>query len=199
MEEVVFASNNAGKTREVAAVLAELGIRVVPQSEFNVTEAEETAPTFVENALIKARNACRQTGRPAIADDSGLEVDALNGAPGVYSARFAGPGATDAANNARLLEALADVPDERRTARYQCVLVYMRHAADPTPIIAQASWEGRILTAPRGSGGFGYDPLFWLPDRQQTVAELDLATKNRLSHRGQALQQLLAKLRPVVG
>lgn len=140
--QVVFASNNAGKTREVAAALAGLDIELVPQSQFQVVEAEETGLTFVENALLKARNACRQTGLPAIADDSGVEVDALNGAPGVYSARYAGPGADDAANNARLLRELADVPDSQRTARYQCVMVYLRHADDPTPIICQAAWEG---------------------------------------------------------
>lgn len=192
--QVVFASNNAGKTREVAAALAGLDIELVPQSQFQVVEAEETGLTFVENALLKARNACRQTGLPAIADDSGVEVDALNGAPGVYSARYAGPGADDAANNARLLRELADVPDSQRTARYQCVMVYLRHADDPTPIICQAAWEGLILREPRGEGGFGYDPLFWLPEPGQTAAELDLATKNQLSHRGQALRQLLAAL-----
>ncbi|HEX5514340.1 MAG TPA: RdgB/HAM1 family non-canonical purine NTP pyrophosphatase [Gammaproteobacteria bacterium] len=192
--KVIFASNNAGKTREVAAALAGLDIELVPQSQFQVVEAEETGLTFVENALLKARNACRQTGLPAIADDSGVEVDALNGAPGVYSARYAGPSADDAANNARLLRELADVPDAQRTARYQCVMVYLRHADDPTPIICQAAWEGLILREPRGEGGFGYDPLFWLAEPGQTAAELDLATKNQLSHRGQALRQLLAAL-----
>lgn len=197
--KVVFASNNAGKTREVAAALAELDLELVPQAEFQVTEAEETGLTFVENAILKARNACQQTGLPAIADDSGVEVDALRGAPGVYSARYAGPNADDAANNARLLQELAETPEAQRSARYQCVMVYLRHAEDPTPIIAQAAWEGVILREPRGEGGFGYDPLFWLPEPQQTAAEMDLATKNRLSHRGQALRQLLAALRARLG
>lgn len=197
--QVVFASNNAGKTQEVAAVLAELDFELIPQSQFKVVEAEETGLTFVENAIIKARNACQQTGLPAIADDSGVEVDALRGAPGVYSARYAGPAADDAANNARLLQELAATPEAERTARYQCVMVYLRHAADPTPLIAQAAWEGMILREPRGTGGFGYDPLFWLPASQQTAAEMDLATKNRLSHRGQALRQLLAALRERLG
>lgn len=197
--KVVFASNNAGKTREVAAVLAELELELVPQADFQVTEAEETGLTFVENAILKARNACRQTGLPAIADDSGVEVDALRGAPGVYSARYAGADADDAANNARLLQELAQVPEAERTARYQCIMVYLRHAEDPTPIIAQAAWEGVILREPRGAGGFGYDPLFWLPQSQQTAAEMDLDTKNRLSHRGQALRQLLAALRASIG
>jgi len=197
--KVVFASNNAGKTREVAAVLAELQLELVPQADFQVTEAEETGLTFVENAILKARNACRQTGLPAIADDSGVEVDALRGAPGVYSARYAGADADDAANNARLLQELAQVPEAERTARYQCIMVYLRHAEDPTPIIAQAAWEGVILREPRGAGGFGYDPLFWLPQSQQTAAEMDLDTKNRLSHRGQALRQLLAALRASIG
>lgn len=197
--KVVFASNNAGKTREVAAVLAELELELVPQADFQVAEAEETGLTFVENAILKARNACRQTDLPAIADDSGVEVDALRGAPGVYSARYAGADADDAANNARLLQELAQVPEAERTARYQCIMVYLRHAEDPTPIIAQAAWEGVILREPRGEGGFGYDPLFWLPQSQQTAAEMDLDTKNRLSHRGQALRQLLAALRTSIG
>lgn len=195
MRKVVFASNNAGKVREVAAILADADLEVVAQSAFGVPPVEETGLSFVENAIIKARHACQHTGLPAIADDSGIEVDLLNGAPGIYSARFAGPGASDADNNARLLAELGDAPLERRTGRYQCVMVYMRHAADPTPLICQASWEGLVLTAPRGDGGFGYDPLFYLPALGKTAAELDASIKNRLSHRGQALRALLQALR----
>lgn len=196
---VVLASNNEGKTREVAAELQRLGIELLPQSHFGVEPAEETGLTFVENAILKARQACRHTGLPSIADDSGIEVDALNGAPGIYSARYAGPDANDAANNARLLQALAEKPDAERSARYQCVMVYMRHAEDPTPIICQASWDGYVLREPRGSGGFGYDPLFFLPDLGCTAAELDLAAKNRVSHRGQALRKLVEALRGNIG
>jgi XTP/dITP diphosphohydrolase len=197
--KVVFASNNAGKAREVAAQLRDLRIEVLPQSQFGVPSVEETGLSFVENAILKARHACQHTSLPAIADDSGVEVDALRGAPGIYSARYAGPDADDAANNARLLEALADTPDEQRSARYQCVMVYLRHAEDPTPVICQGTWEGRILREPRGNGGFGYDPLFWLPDMDRTAAELDLDTKNLLSHRGQALRKLLAALGGNIG
>lgn len=192
--EVVLASGNAGKLREFQVLLADCGFAVRPQSDFDVPEAEETGLSFVENALLKARNAAQCTGLPALADDSGLEVDALRGEPGIYSARYAGIGAGDAANNRRLLKELEAVPEADRTARYQCVLVYLRHAADPTPLICQVSWEGRILTEPRGSGGFGYDPLFWIPDMGVSAAELDAATKNRVSHRGQALRGLLAAL-----
>lgn len=196
---VVLASNNEGKTREVAAELQGLGIELLPQSHFGVEPADETGLTFVENAILKARQACRHTGLPSIADDSGIEVDALNGAPGIYSARYAGPDADDAANNARLLQALAETSDAERSARYQCVMVYLRHAEDPTPIICQASWEGYVLREPRGSGGFGYDPLFFLPDLGCTAAELDLAAKNRVSHRGQALRKLIDALRGNIG
>jgi XTP/dITP diphosphohydrolase len=192
--QVVFASNNAGKTREVAAQLAGLGIELLPQSQFGVQSVEETGLSFVENAILKARHASRISGLPAIADDSGIEVDALQGAPGVHSARYGGPDADDAANNARLLQALDAVAEPERTARYQCVMVFLRHAADPTPIICQGSWEGLILRQPRGDGGFGYDPLFWLPDLQCTAAELGLDQKNRFSHRGRALRQLLETL-----
>jgi XTP/dITP diphosphohydrolase len=192
--KVVLASNNPGKLREMAQILADLDIEVVPQSEFGVGEVEETGLTFVENALIKARHAAEVTGLPAIADDSGIEVDALNGRPGIYSARYAGPGASDAANNAKLLRELEGVPEARRTARYQAVLVYLRHAADPTPILCTGTWEGRILTAPRGEHGFGYDPLFWVPTHGCASAELDPAEKNRISHRAQALACLKAEL-----
>lgn len=197
--KVVFASNNSGKTREVAAHLQDLHIELLPQSQFGVPSVEETGLTFVENAILKARHACRSTDLPAIADDSGIEVDALRGAPGIYSARYAGPDADDAANNARLLEALAETPDAERTARYQCVMVYLRHADDPTPIICQGTWDGLVLRETRGTGGFGYDPLFWLPQQGCTAAELDLATKNRLSHRGQALRCLLNALQRNIG
>ncbi|HOW61822.1 MAG TPA: XTP/dITP diphosphatase [Candidatus Contendobacter sp.] len=187
---IVLASNNPGKAREFAAALAELNVDIMPQSLFGVPEVEETGLTFIENALLKARNAALHTGWPALADDSGLVVDALDGRPGIHSARYAGPDADDHANIAKLLVELRGVPAERRTARFVCVLALLRHPADPTPLICQASWEGVIVTEPRGANGFGYDPVFFVPGEQQTAAELDLATKNRLSHRGQALAHL---------
>jgi len=189
---VVLASNNAGKVREFNQLLAGLDFEVVPQSNYGVPEAEETGLTFVENAILKARNAAQHAGRPALADDSGLEVDALDGAPGIYSARYAGPGAGDRANLEKLLVMLNGVPEENRTARFQCVLVYMRHALDPTPLICQGTWEGRILSAARGSGGFGYDPVFFVPTHHCSSAELSPEVKNSLSHRGQALRSLVA-------
>ena len=192
---LVLASGNAGKLREFNNLLSGLGFTVKPQSEFNVPEAIEDGLTFVENAIIKARNACKHTGLPALADDSGIEVDALQGAPGIYSARFAGSNANDEANNQKLLDDLKDVSANKRTARYQCVLVYMRHEKDPTPIICQASWEGIILEAPQGDGGFGYDPLFWLPEYQMASAQLPKDEKNRVSHRGKAMQLLLKALK----
>ncbi|KGA03193.1 nucleoside-triphosphate diphosphatase [Cobetia amphilecti] len=194
---LVLASGNAGKLREFSHLLAPLGIEPMPQGQLGVSDAEETGLTFVENALIKARHAAQVTGLPALADDSGIEVDALGGEPGIYSARFAArrqQGSGDGDNNAALLAALEGVPEQARTARYWCVLVYLRHAADPVPIIVQASWEGRVLDAPQGEGGFGYDPLFWLPEHGMTAAALDAETKNRLSHRGRAMQQLLEAL-----
>lgn len=194
-EAIVLASNNAGKVREFNALLAAERIRIVPQGELGVPEAEETGLTFVENAILKARNAARVSGMPAIADDSGLEVDALNGAPGIYSARYAGAGASDADNLARLLRELAAVPDEGRTARFQCLMVYLRHAEDPTPLICQGTWEGRILHAPVGANGFGYDPVFFVPGENASAAELPEEIKNRLSHRGQALRGLVRHLR----
>ncbi|MES9873593.1 MAG: XTP/dITP diphosphatase [Candidatus Sedimenticola sp. 6PFRAG7] len=193
-EHIVLASNNAGKVREINQLLAKQQIEVVPQNDFDIPEAEETGLTFVENAILKARNAARHSGRSAIADDSGIEVDVLRGAPGIYSARYAGAGSDDAANNKKLLEALADVEDAQRTARFQCVMVYMRHAEDPTPIICQGTWEGVILREPQGENGFGYDPLFLVPDQGCTSAELSADRKNSLSHRGQALRKLLAAL-----
>ena len=192
--KLVISSGNPGKLRELSALLEPLGYDLHAQSEFDVPEAEETGTTFVENALIKARNAAAHSGLPAIADDSGIEVDALDGAPGVYSARFSGPGADDASNNALLVEKLRDVPEQQRGARYRAVLVYMRHAADPSPIICEGSWEGRIILEPRGDNGFGYDPHFWLDSHGCTSAELDPAEKNRLSHRGQALRELVERL-----
>jgi len=194
MRKLVIASGNPGKLRELSALLEPLGYELHAQSEFDVPEAEETGTTFVENAIIKARNAAAHTGLPAIADDSGIEVDALDGAPGVYSARFSGPGADDASNNALLVEKLRDAPEQQRGARYRAVLVYMRHAADPSPIICEGSWEGRIILEPRGDNGFGYDPHFWLDSHGCTSAELDPAEKNRLSHRGQALRELVERL-----
>ena len=194
MTEIILASSNKGKVREFNQLLAALDITVRPQGEFNVEDAEETGLTFVENAILKARNAAQHTGLPAIADDSGLEVDALNGAPGIYSARYAGAGASDRANLEKLLADLHDVADADRTARFQCLLVYMRHANDPTPLICQGTWEGRILTAPRGENGFGYDPVFFVPTHDCSSAELPADVKNSLSHRGQALQALVSAL-----
>jgi len=194
MKDIVLASSNKGKVREINQLLAGLGVVVRPQGEFDVIDAEETGLTFVENAILKARNAAQHTGLPAIADDSGLEVDALDGAPGIYSARFAGTGASDQANLEKLLDALRDTPEEKRTARFQCLMVYMRHAEDPTPLICQGSWEGRILTASQGNNGFGYDPIFYVPTHDCSSAELPAETKNQLSHRGQALRKLLAAL-----
>ncbi|WP_070989703.1 RdgB/HAM1 family non-canonical purine NTP pyrophosphatase [Halofilum ochraceum] len=193
MSRVVLASGNAGKLREFAAMLADAGIELVPQSDFAVTPPPETAVTFIENALIKARHAARETGLAAIADDSGLEVDALDGAPGVHSARYAGAHGDDQENNARLLGELDGVSPERRTARYRAVLVYLREADDPAPIVAEGTWEGRIATAPRGDGGFGYDPLFEMPDGR-TAAQLPAEEKNLLSHRGKALSELRRRL-----
>jgi XTP/dITP diphosphohydrolase len=192
IEKLVIASNNAGKLREIGQILAPLRIEVVPQSQFQVPEAEEPFETFVENALAKARHAARHTGLPALADDSGICVAALGGAPGVHSARFAGEPRSDQRNNDRLLELLA--PQADRRAHYYCVMVLMRHAADPQPMIAQAEWHGEILRAPRGAGGFGYDPLFLDPALGRTGAELDPEHKNRISHRGRALAELARQL-----
>ena len=194
MEKVVLATGNKKKVEELNALLADLNYIVVPQSEFNVESVPETGTTFVENAIIKARHAAHITGLPAIADDSGIEVDTLLGRPGVYSARYAGEDASDQDNLEKLLEEMNGVPPVLRTARYWCVLVYMRHADDPTPIICQASWEGSLATEPSGENGFGYDPIFNVPDLDCTAAELEPATKNRLSHRGKALAQLAKAL-----
>ncbi len=192
-QQIVLASDNLGKIKEIQALLS--GHQVVTQSAFDVKEAEETACTFVENALIKARNAALHCNLPTIADDSGLVVDALNGYPGVISARYAGVGATDQDNIKKLLLALEGVPEAQRTARFICVMVFMAHANDPCPIIAQGVWEGTILTKPVGSNGFGYDPVFWVPDHQCASAELSADEKNAVSHRGQALRSLTQLLK----
>lgn len=193
-ETIVLASNNAGKLREFNQLLHSAHIQVVPQGKFDIPEALEDGLSFVENAIKKARHAASHSGCPAIADDSGIEVDALHGAPGIYSARFAGAGASDQANLELLLERLADVPEAQRTARFQCLIVYLRHAQDPTPLICQGTWEGRILREPRGENGFGYDPIFYVPTHDCSSAELAPEVKNSLSHRGQALQKLLRAL-----
>ena len=194
MKEIVLASSNPGKVREINQLLATLDLHAQPQSEFGVVDAEETGLTFVENAILKARNAAQHTGLPAIADDSGIEVDALNGAPGIYSARFAGDNASDQANLEKLLADLDGVPENQRSARFQCLMVYMRHASDPTPLICQGTWEGRILPVARGDNGFGYDPVFYVPTHDCSSAELPADIKNALSHRGQALRQLVTAL-----
>ncbi len=189
---LVLATGNPGKVNELANMLSPLNINVLPQSDFNVGEVAEPGTTFVENAIIKARHAAKITGMPAIADDSGLEVDGLNGAPGVYSARFAGESASDQDNIDKLLNELADNPN--RKARFWCVLVLMRHADDPTPLICSASWEGEITQTQNGEGGFGYDPVFFVKEQNCTSAELTKAQKNAVSHRGQALKKLLLEL-----
>ncbi|MFT4928830.1 MAG: XTP/dITP diphosphohydrolase [Phenylobacterium sp.] len=190
MKKIVLATGNLGKVKELGHMLAPLAIEVLPQSEFKVIEVAETGTTFVENAIIKARHAAKITGLPAIADDSGLEVDFLKGAPGIYSSRFSGPDASDEDNWRKLLEDLDGVPTEQRTARFQCVLVYMEHALDPTPIICQGSWEGVITQAPSGSQGFGYDPVFYVPSENCCAAELNREQKSSISHRGKALRLL---------
>jgi len=194
MKRIVLASSNPGKVREINQLLAGLSIEVVPQSQFGVPDIEETGLSFIENALLKARNAAQHTGLPAIADDSGIEVDALNGAPGIYSARYAGVGASDQQNLDKLLEELKDVPQNLRSARFQCLMVYLRHAADPTPLICQGTWNGRILFEAQGINGFGYDPVFYVPTHDCSSAQLPPEVKNSLSHRGQALRKLLAAL-----
>lgn len=193
MSEIVLASGNLGKIREIQAILQ--NAKILPQSQFNVPEAKETGTTFIENAIIKARNAARHCGLPAIADDSGLVVDALNGAPGVISARYAGSGASDADNIDKLLAQLQGVAADQRSARFICVLVYLRHADDPLPVIAQGIWEGQILETRMGEQGFGYDPVFWLNQQQCSSAQLSPALKNALSHRGQALKLLQQQLK----
>ena len=190
---IVLASGNAGKLRELGRVLAPLGVELRPQSEFEVPEVDETGLTFVENAILKARAASQHSRLPAIADDSGLEVDFLGGEPGIHSARYSGEG--DEANNRKLLTALKGLPESQRSARFQCVLVYMRHHLDPTPLVCQASWEGYILSEPRGENGFGYDPLFYVPEQRCSSAELPAELKNRISHRARASALLVEALR----
>ena len=191
-EKLVLASGNPGKLKEFQALLAIAHFEVLPQADFFATEAEESGLSFVENAIIKARYAADRSGLPALADDSGLEVDCLRGTPGIYSGRFAGENASDEDNNRKLLDQLRNIPEEQRSARFQCVLVYMRHAEDPSPLICQGTWEGMILSEPQGRSGFGYDPLFFVPDQNCTSAQLPADTKNTVSHRGQAMKKLLA-------
>lgn len=193
--KIVLASNNTGKLREFNDMFTDTDIHIVPQGELEVEDAIEDGLSFVENAIIKARHACEKTKLPAIADDSGLEVDFLKGAPGIYSARYSGKHGNDQAHNQLVLEQLTGLEQEKRTARFQCVLAFMRHAEDPTPLICQASWEGFILEEERGVNGFGYDPLFWVPEHECSSAELSKETKNSLSHRGKALQLLLTALK----
>ena len=196
--KTVLASDNAGKLRELAALLAPLGFEIVTQSRFGITSAEETGATFEDNALLKARHAARLSGLPALADDSGIEVDALEGRPGVYSARYAGPGATDMANLELLLRELTGVPHSERTARYRCVLAFVRTADDASPLLAAGTWEGAILEAPRGEGGFGYDPVFLPQGTQLSAAQMTAEAKNAVSHRAQALRRLVDLLGAVV-
>ncbi|MBD1569200.1 MULTISPECIES: XTP/dITP diphosphatase [Aliivibrio] len=195
MSKIVLATGNQGKVREMADILADFGFDVVAQSEYNVPDVAETGTTFIENAIIKARHAAKETGLPAIADDSGLEVDALNGAPGVYSARYSGEGATDQKNIDKMLAAMEGIPAEKRTARFHCVLVLMKHENDPTPLICHGTWEGHITTEQKGENGFGYDPIFWVSEDNCSSAELEPARKKQLSHRGQALKKLFAALK----
>ncbi|WP_435131714.1 XTP/dITP diphosphatase [Plesiomonas shigelloides] len=189
-QKVVLATGNKGKVREMADLLAAFGLDVVAQSEFGIDSAEETGLTFIENAILKARHASRLTGLPAIADDSGLSVDCLGGAPGLYSARYAGENASDEENLQKLLATMQDIPDAERRARFHCVLVYLRHAEDPTPIVCHGQWEGMITRAPAGQGGFGYDPIFFVPELGCTSAELTAEHKKAVSHRAQALKKL---------
>jgi len=191
--KIVLASSNKGKLKEFADLFAPMDIEVIPQGELNVPDVAETGETFVENAIIKARNAAYHTGLPAIADDSGIEVDYLLGAPGIYSARYSGDNASDEDNLNALLAALTAVPDNERAARYQCILVMMRHSKDPTPLICQADWQGRILQNPVGEGGFGYDPIFWVDEYQSSAAELTAEQKHAISHRGKAMRKFMAE------
>ena len=195
MQKVVLATGNAGKVRELASLLQDFGLDIVAQTELGVESAEETGLTFIENSILKARHAAAITGLPAIADDSGLAVDALGGAPGIYSARYAGEDASDRENLEKLLAALKDVPDSKRQAQFHCVLVYLRHAEDPTPLVFHGVWPGVITHAPAGEGGFGYDPIFYVPFEGKTAAELTREEKSAISHRGQALKQLLEAMR----
>ena len=192
--DLVLASANSGKIKELQQMLGGLSFNIVPQTQLNIADIEETGLTFVENSILKARNAAAHSSLPAVADDSGLEVDFLKGAPGIYSARFAGEAATDASNRDKLLELMKDVPTDQRTARYQTVIVYMRHSNDPTPIICQGTWEGTIAFDEKGDGGFGYDSIFQVTETNCRAAELDKESKNKLSHRGKAIASLLQQL-----
>ena len=192
--KIVLASNNAGKIREINSLLENAGFEVLPLKQFTAAEAVEDGLSFVENAIKKARFAASASGLPAIADDSGIEVDALNGQPGIYSARYAGENATDQQNLEKMLGAMSGIPDEQRSARFQCLMVYVRDENDPVPVICQGSWEGKILTAPQGENGFGYDPVFFVPEENCSAAELAAERKNQLSHRGKALKQLVKRL-----
>ena len=195
MHKIILATGNLNKVREISASLQGSNIEIMPQSMFNVPDADETGTTFVENAIIKARNCAAHTGEAAMADDSGIEVDALGGAPGVHSARYSGEHANDEKNTALLLRNMENVPDGKRTARYWCVMVYMRSASDPTPIICQASWEGIIIREKRGTNGFGYDPVFLIPELGKTAAEVSLEVKNSMSHRAKAIKMMTERLR----
>lgn len=197
MKKIVLATGNPGKVRELAGLLADFGLDVVAQTDLGVNSADETGLTFIENALLKARHAAQLTDLPAIADDSGLAVDALAGAPGIYSARYAGVDASDQQNLDKLLVALQDVPVGQRTAQFHCVLVYLRHAEDPTPLVFHGCWRGEITLTSAGAGGFGYDPIFYLPELGCTAAQLTREEKSVVSHRGQALKLLLEALRHV--
>ena len=197
MHKIILATGNLNKVREISASLQGSNIEIMPQSMFNVPDADETGTTFVENAIIKARNCAAHTGEAAMADDSGIEVDALGGAPGVHSARYSGEHANDDKNTALLLRNMEDVPDGKRTARYWCVMVYMRSASDPTPIICLASWEGVIIREKRGTNGFGYDPVFLIPELGKTAAEVSLEVKNSMSHRAKAIRMMTEKLREI--
>jgi XTP/dITP diphosphohydrolase len=196
--QIVLASSNPGKLREINEMLADSNIEVIPQSEFNVSDVEETAHSFVENALLKARHASVQSGLPAIADDSGIAIDALQGRPGIYSARYAGEGASDEENLWKLIKEVETLPENDRAARFVCLMVYLRHTDDPMPVITQGEWQGIAITEPKGENGFGYDPMFYLPEYQCTSAELTSDTKNKLSHRGQALRALVEKLKLII-
>ena len=194
MKRIVLASGNAGKIRELTELLRPIGVEVVPQSQWQVAECEETGLTFVENAILKARNAALHTGLPALADDSGIEVDHLHGQPGIFSARYAGPDANDRRNNEQLLAAMQGVPTDRRGARFRCVMAFLEHAEDPSPILTEGTWEGRVAETPAGTLGFGYDSVFFLPEYGCTSAELAAGEKNRLSHRGQAVRAMVERL-----
>lgn len=195
MKKVVLATGNPGKVRELADLLSDFGLDIIAQTELGVDNADETGLTFIENAILKARHAAEITGLPAIADDSGLSVDILGGAPGIYSARYSGEDASDSANLQKLLTTLKDVPAGQRSAQFHCVLVYMRHALDPTPLVCHGYWPGEISFSPSGEGGFGYDPIFFVPELGRSAAELSREEKNAVSHRGQALKLLLDGLR----